>query len=220
MKAPQPTQTGLKDGVRVAIAVAAAAVTGIALYFATNLHEGVVVGAAVGVFAVGLLAIPRRKEPHEIELAPGVTLAERNAVEDEAVVRIDRVARALGVIPAQDPAHETVQNILGILKSVYGHLLQDPSEIAGAATFREHHIAKAVDQIETYARLVTDPLLDDRGRSYVERCRERFAGIEAAFVAQYNAMLRHDIAALEQAGRNLEASLRLEHGLETLSSRS
>jgi 5-bromo-4-chloroindolyl phosphate hydrolysis protein len=212
-------QEGLRDGLRVGVAVALAAAVGIALYHSTRLHELVVGGAAVAVFAVALFMIPRRREPHEIELAPGVTLADRLAVEREGAEKIARVTQALGEIPARDPAHETVQNILGAVTSIYRHFVEDPADIARAAPFREAHVRKAVDLIETYTRLVTDRLLDERGRQYVDRCRERFAGIEAAFVAQYNAMLSHDVTALETAGRNLEASLRLEHGLETVTLR-
>ena len=211
---------GLKDSQRIVISVALSALTGVGLYFGTLLHEFIILGSAAAVFLALLLLLPKEKKAEEVMVAPGVTLAEQLAVAQEGIIKLERVSSALIGIPASDPAHGMVANIYTTLESIYAHFSNDPADIPPSAAFREHHAGKAVKLIEDYSRLVTDRLLDDQGRDYVLRCRDRFTGIESAFVAQYNAMLRHDISALEQAGRNLETSLRLEHGLETMSGKS
>ncbi|RED45809.1 5-bromo-4-chloroindolyl phosphate hydrolysis family protein [Aestuariispira insulae] len=211
---------GLKDTVRVALAVTMAAVVGVVLYFATQLHEWVVIAAALAAFVVMILVVPKQREDHEVMIAPGVSLADQKKVTGEGGHILGRVRDAHDAIPVADEAHLRVAGIMDVLVSIYRHFNEDPAEILTTARFREQHVNKAVELVEVYSRLVTDPLLDESGRAYIDRCRERFAGIEAAFAAQYNAMLRHDVSALEQAGRNLETSLRLEHGLEKVAAKA
>ena len=208
---------GMSDIQRMVLSVLFSAFAGVGLYFATQLHEGVVIGATVAIFVVLLLVLPKQKKAEEVMVAPGVSLALHQQVKTEGQLKLSRVETALLKIPGDDPALILVENIQGTLQSIYAHFDNDPADIPPAAAFRDHHVGKAVTLIEDYSKLIGDPLLDDSGRDYVHRARNRFAGIEAAFIAQYNALLRHDISALEKAGRNLETSLRLEHGLETIS---
>ena len=208
---------GMNDTQRMILSVILSALAGVGLYFVTQLHEGVVLGVTVAVFIILLLALPKQKKPEEVMVAPGVSLALHRQVKAEGQLKLSRVEKALLKIPGDDPALILVENIQGTLQSIYAHFDHDPEDIPPAAAFRDHHVGKAVTLIEDYSKLIGDPLLDEGGRDYVLRARDRFAGIEAAFIAQYNALLRHDISALEKAGRNLETSLRLEHGLETIS---
>ena len=208
------------NNTRMMIAVIGAAATALGLYFSTQLHELIVLGVAVLVFGVLHVIIPRAQEDSEVFVAPGVTRADLKAATARGRDQIARLEAALRHMPKEDPAQRVLRGIEDIFQHIYANLDKDPGDIPRARAFLDFHSADAVNLIEGYAQLVSSRLPDDRKLEQVETARRRFASIEKAFRAQYNAMLANDVSALEEAGRNLESSLRLEHGLETMTLQS
>ncbi|WP_319528880.1 5-bromo-4-chloroindolyl phosphate hydrolysis family protein [uncultured Cohaesibacter sp.] len=204
------------NNTRMMIAVIGAAVTALGLYFATQLHELIVLGVAVLVFGILHVIIPRAQEDSEVFVAPGVTRADLKAADAKGKEQIARLEVSVRQIPKADPAQHVLRSIEDIFRDIYANLDKDPGDIPRARAFLDFHSADAVSLIEGYAQLASSRLPDDKKLEQVEMARKRFASIEKAFRAQYNAMLANDVSALEQAGRNLESSLRLEHGLETM----
>ena len=204
------------NNARVFIAVTASAAVGLGLYFMTQLHEFIALGAAVATFGLAHLIVPRATEDGEVMVASGVTRADLKLVQSQGRAQIDRLDKALDMLPATDPAAGLIRAIEDIFKSIYANLDEDPADIPTSRAFLSFHSSDAIGLIESYVKLVSNRLPDDEKLTMIEASRTRFVAIEKAFRAQYNAMLANDVSALEQAGRNLESSLRLEHGLEKI----
>nr|WP_321454819.1 5-bromo-4-chloroindolyl phosphate hydrolysis family protein [uncultured Cohaesibacter sp.] len=207
------------NNTRTLIAVVLAAAAGLGVYFFTQLHELIALAAALLVFAVTHFMIPRMQEDQEVFVASGVTRADLLSAQQQGKQQIDRLEKALASIPDVDPAQGVLRDIEAVFQDIYANLDKDPGDIPHARAFLDFHSGDAISLIEGYAGLVANRLPDDDKIKQVQAARARFASIEKAFRSQYNAMLANDISALEQAGRNLETSLRLEHGLENITSR-
>lgn len=205
---------------RMLAAVVAAAAVGLGVYFFTQLHEAIAVGAALISFAIVHFVIPRAQEDTEVMVASGVTRADLRAALEKGRQQIASLDAAGARIPASDPASPVLDSIEAIFKDIYSNLETDPGDIPRARAFLDFHSIDAVGLIDAYSRLVSNRLPDDKKLEQIEAARARFVAIEKAFRAQYNAMLANDVSALEQAGRNLESSLRLEHGLESVVAQS
>lgn len=207
------------NNARLLIAVAAAACAGVGVYFGTRLHELIAIGAALAVFLVLHFIIPRAREDSEVHLAPGISKADLRAVQQQGKEQMQQLEQAIRRLPNSDPASQIVRNIEDIFQDIYRNLTDDPGDIPRARAFLDFHSSDAIGIIEGYAKLVSNRLPDDKRMQQIEMTRSRFVSIEKAFRAQYNAMLENDVSALEQAGRNLETSLRIEHGLEAVVTR-
>ena len=207
-------QASSLNNARLLLAVAGSAAVGLGIYFLTNLHEMIALGAAIVSFGLIHFIIPRAQEDGEVMVAPGVTRADLNQVQAQGRVQIARLEEALGRLPDKDPAMAIIRSIEDIFGSIYTNLDNDPGDIPTSRAFLSFHSNDAIGLIESYSKLVSNRLPDDGKMEQITASRDRFVSIEKAFRAQYNAMLANDVSALEQAGRNLESSLRLEHGLE------
>ena len=207
------------NNARMLIAVTAAAIGGLGVYFGTQLHELIAIGAALAVFVVVHFIIPRAREDSEVHLAPGVSKADLRAVQRQGKEQMQQLDNAIRRMPKSDPASRILRNIEDIFQDIYANLNEDPGDIPRARAFLDFHSSDAISIIEGYSKLVSNRLPDDKRMQQIEMARTRFVSIEQAFRAQYNAMLENDVSALEQAGRNLETSLRIEHGLEAVVAR-
>ena len=206
----------LINNARMIIAVVAAAAAGLGIYFLTNLHEFIAVGAALAIFVILHFIIPRAEEDTEVMVAPGVTRAEQREALRQGKDQMAQLEIAIRRMPKSDPANRIVRNIEDIFADIYANLDNDPGDIPRAKAFLRFHSKDAIEIIDAYSKLVSNRLPDDKQMDLIEGARGRFVAIEKAFRAQYNAMLANDVSALELAGRNLESSLRIEHGLEAL----
>ncbi|MGF1445460.1 MAG: 5-bromo-4-chloroindolyl phosphate hydrolysis family protein [Pikeienuella sp.] len=206
----------LPETLRIAVAVGLGLGAGLLLWFATRLHEAVVLGAALAVFGAAVAVLPRRRAASEISVAPGVSRAELDAALAEGRKVEARIAAAVAGLDAADPAAAEIARLRAGVAAIHAHLAGNPADLSRVVTFRNAHLPRAVAIIEAYVRLAGQPLLDARGRARLDEARSRLPAIGRAFAAQLNALLAHDLDALDAAGRILETSLLLEHGVETV----
>lgn len=204
----------LTSSQRALIAAVAAAVVGTGALQVATLPLVAVAGLAGATFLGIVLGLPADRAPADRVIAPGVTAADAAGAADEGQRMAGLLETAAGRLPAADPARATVLEIAVVVRQVYGHLAEDPADIPRAHGFRNAHLPTAVALIESCARLASGPNLDAEAEAQLQRTRERLHTVREGFVAQLNALRRQDLDALEAAGRYLEGSLRIEHGLD------
>ncbi|WP_316858473.1 5-bromo-4-chloroindolyl phosphate hydrolysis family protein [uncultured Cohaesibacter sp.] len=207
------------NNVRLFIAIVVGATIGLWSYFAMHMTIYIAIAVAIAAFVLMHFIIPKKQQDNEVFVASGVTREDSRAAVKQGKEQAERLEIAIRRTPKSDPAQEILRKIQDVFVDIYANLEKDPGDIPRSRAFLDFHSGDAIGLIEGYSGLVSGRLPDDKQLEQVEAARRRFVSIEKAFRAQYNAMLSNDVSALEQAGRNLESSLRLEHGLEKLTTR-
>jgi 5-bromo-4-chloroindolyl phosphate hydrolysis protein len=153
--------------------------------------------AAFAMLVASWLAIPRRREAAEIEVAPGIT----KATLDDALTRIretastfERAAQAIA-----DPRVSTaVLDLSRQSRSIADDLAGDPKDLRRAWDFIDYHLAQAARIVASYARLEGSP-----DKSFEEALRLKSVGnaileIETLFTSQLRALRADDFAKLSE----------------------
>ncbi len=167
--------------------------------------------------AIGLgtyFTIPRKRAPHEIEVAPGVTQARL----DEAVERvdhyIDRFKEEAG--RARDPEIRTrVGEIVDLLRRIAANFREDPRDLNLNTTsmFLDHYLQRSHDLVDKYVRLsriTSDGRMDAAGREALETAEEAIQRVKDGFEDYLRQCLDNDLMDLEVGGETLKAIMEMD----------
>lgn len=177
-----------------ALAVAAFA----AAYLAARLTAAAAGAVAVAVLTAGWIAIPRRPDAVEIEVAPGITQAQLDTVLDhirDAAATFERVGQTI-----QDPrVNAAVQGLTRGSRSIADDLAQDPGSLREAWDFIDYHLGQAARIVDGYARLERAPDKSDEEARRLAEVGQAIVETEALFTRQLRALRVNDFAKLNEA---------------------
>ncbi len=171
----------------------------------------VAVSAAIG---TGLyFTIPRKRSPHEIEVAPGVTKAELEA----AVAKIDRFIDKFKAEAAQARDAEirrSVGEIVQVLKRIGRNFREDPKDLTLDATpmFLEEVLERSHDLVSRYvslSRIAHEGGAAGYGREAFETAEGAIRQVKEGFDAFFQQCLRDDLRELEVGGETLKAIMEM-----------
>ena len=161
-------------------------------------------GSGLGAY----LLIPRKKEDHEIEMAPGVTRADYNqAISgiDETICRFERLAKMSG----QKNTDKMIQDIVQSLKNIKELFIGDPGDIGRTGAFLARYMPRAHDIAKQYVWLSSMPLKDG-DRQVLQTARSAMERIRDGFSAIYRQCLKNDLTELEVNSELLREIMELD----------
>jgi acyl carrier protein len=149
-----------------------------------------------GALGLGIyLIIPRKKEPHEVEAAPGVTQKQLN----DAVERIDiyreRFAH-LALSCSKKEIADTVISIAEILNTITENFKTHPSNVRDASQFLDLYLVRSFDIVSQYMRLADIPLQGNELKQ-ISTIEETIKRIEQGFKDFYHQCLQNNLTDLE-----------------------
>lgn len=161
-------------------------------------------GIGVGVY----LTIPRKKESHEIEVAPGISQAQLDQTVGRLREDIRRFKDIAGKIPDRETA-DTVQNLANTLSLLADHFRRDPEDLGKASFFLDQYLTRAHDLAVQYLRLVRMPLAGAE-KDYSENVRKTLQRVEAAFDDLYRQCLEDDLTDLHVSSETLQSLMDMD----------
>ncbi len=169
------------------------------------------VSAAIG--AGVYFTIPRKRSPHEIEAAPGVTKAQLDAALAKIDLYIGKFKAEAG--QARDlEIRTTVGEIVQVLKRIGRNFREDPRDLTLDATpmFLEEVLERSHDLVSRYvslSRIAHDSGADDRGREALDAAERSIRQVKEGFDAFFQQCLREDLRELEVGGETLKAIMEM-----------
>ncbi len=136
----------------VAGLIGAGVLAGLTFWGGLVLWFNLAIGAAVGLGTY--FTIPRKRRPEEIEVAPGVTLAQQRA----AMAKVDNYIkrfRSLAGKSRQPRIDKLLRELVDRLQKIGRNFEEDPRAlmIDSAVLFLDHYLERAGDLVEQYVRV-------------------------------------------------------------------
>lgn len=163
--------------------------------------------------AIGLgtyFTIPAKKDPDEVDLAPGVTQADLNA----ATALMGDYIRKFEDINARaaDPdLRRSIGEMIEMLKKIRKNFQDDPRDLAisSAPQFLDQYLVRSYDIVAQYVRL-SSMALDDRRKERLSDAEDTIRRIQAGFEDFYHECLKNDFMDLEVDSETLKAIIDMD----------
>lgn len=182
-----------KAALCTALAIAAFALAYVPLHLTATI-SGV---AALAVLVATWIALPRKREAAEIELAPGITQATLEA----ALAPIRAAAASFGTTAAtiQDPpVSQSVHSLARTCRAIADELAGDPKDLRRAWDFVDYHLQQATRIVDSYAKLDHAPDKSEDERQRLTAVGQAILEIETLFTNQLRALRAEDFAKLSE----------------------
>jgi hypothetical protein len=193
----------MKEIWRQLMAALAASVLLVVLAAGTPLQLWVSAVLAVGTYAGVYLTIPRCREDHEVEVAPGVTRKDLN----DLLELLETHRQAFTRLGMQARGHQlTLKSTADTMALTAGQLQQqlrgDAEKVKQAGPFLAPYLKRGLEVFEQYAQLAAMPRGDslDRRLAEFDGHLERIAGGLTDF---YERCLQKDLMELEVSSETL-----------------
>ncbi len=186
--------------------IAAISLAVMAVWLNYEFWFNLIISGAIGLGAY--FTIPGRKDPHEIEVAPGVTQAQLDAaaaLTDDYAAKFSRLA-AQGLDPE---LRSMVQNISETLKRISINFAEDPRDLKNAAFFLENYMVRSYKVISRYVRLAGVASRDGAAPALSE-VKETIRNIDAGVTEFYDKCLENDFIDLEVEAETLQTLIDFE----------
>jgi hypothetical protein len=198
---------GAKSALCTALAIAAFA----GGYLSAGLTWESAGALSVAVLVASWIAVPRRREAAEIEVAPGVS---KSAL-DQALLRIrttaDAFDQALRAVSDTRVA-SAVQSLSRLSRSIADDLEQDPKDLRRAWEFVDYQVSQAARIVDSYARLDRAPDKSEEEAHRLAAVGHAILEIETLFAHQLRALraddfdqLSEDVTAMKTIALRLDA---------------
>ena len=179
----------------VAGLVGAGVLAGLTFWGGLVLWFNLAIGAAVGLGTY--FTIPRKRRPEEIEVAPGVTLAQQQA----ALAKIDGYVkrfRSLAGKSRQPRIDKLLRELVDRLGKIGRNFEEDPRDlmIDSAGMFLDHYLERAVDLVEQYVRIAGLAREAD-GEDELAAAESAIGKVLAGVDAFYQQCIQNDLMDLE-----------------------
>ncbi len=161
------------------------------------------ISAAIGVGTY--FSIPRKKDAHETEIAPGVTQAMLNAAIRHINAQVSNFSRLSAQIQ-HSGIRSLIQEITDILSKTGQILRENPEELdsTSARLFLDQFLNRSHDVISQYVRLLNTGSAGLRGDS-LNSAKEAIVQIRSGFQGFYRQCLEKDLTNLETEVETLKA---------------
>jgi 5-bromo-4-chloroindolyl phosphate hydrolysis protein len=182
---------------KTVVCSAMAIATFAAAYLPLRLTGTAALLCAVAMLVASWLAIPRRREAIEIEVAPGVT----KAMLDDVLTRIRNTAAVFertGPMIADPRVRAAVLDLAGLSHSIVELLAEDPRNLRRAWDFIDYHLPQAARIVDSYARLDHSPDKSDDEAHRLASVGHAILEIETLFTSQLRALRADDFAKLSE----------------------
>lgn len=167
-----------------------------------------VISAAIGLGTY--FTIPKKRSPHEIEAAPGVSRAELNAALNTVNDYIDRY-KALAGRTADPKAKAMVRELTGRMTKIAAHFREDPRDLNHHTTgmFLDQYLPRSFDLVSKYVRL-SHASRGASGREQMAVAETAIQRIQAGFQEYYQRCLQNDLIDLEVESETLHAIMDMD----------
>lgn len=123
---------------------------GLTVLTSNVLWFNVLISAGIG---IGMyLTIPRKKDPDEIEIAPGITKAQLDFA-TKILVEYSEKFSNLKRQYFRASSSQTIDDIIKTLNEISVHMEQDPRDLKNADFFLNHYLEKSYEIVSQYLRL-------------------------------------------------------------------
>ncbi len=179
----------------VAGLIGAGVLAGLTFWGGLVLWFNLAIGAAVGLGTY--FTIPRKRRPEEIEVAPGVTLAQQQA----ALTKVDNYVkrfRSLAGKSRQPRIDKLLRELVDILQKIGRNFEEDPRDlmIDSAGMFLDHYLERAGDLVEQYVR-VAGLAREADGEDELAAAESAIGKVLAGVDAFYQQCIQNDLMDLE-----------------------
>ncbi len=179
----------------VAGLVGAGVLAGLTFWGGLVLWFNLAIGAAVGLGTY--FTIPRKRRPEEIEVAPGVTLAQQQA----ALAKIDGYVKRFRLLTGksrQPRIDKLLRELVDRLRKIGRNFEEDPRDlmIDSAGMFLDHYLERAVDLVEQYVRIAGLAREAD-GEDELAAAESAIGKVLAGVDAFYQQCIQNDLMDLE-----------------------
>lgn len=193
----------MKDLYRQLLAGAGASLMFLGLFLGLDLVWWLAAIAAIVAFVGIVLAVPRAREAHEIEVAAGVTEADVKA----ALKTFSEAADDMQTC-SQEPRLTkemalTFLRLARIVRAIGDAVRDDPDNLRQLRGFTQHHLPELRSISKTYVQLRRAPL-NERAEQRLDHIRDRIVGYTDRFDDVYHACLDDDFQRLEISTKALD----------------
>ena len=179
----------------VAGLIGAGVLAGLTFWGGLVLWFNLAIGAAVGLGTY--FTIPRKRRPEEIEVAPGVTLAQQQ----DALAKVDNYVnrfRSLAGKSRQPRIDKLLRELVDRLQKIGRNFEEDPRDlmIDSAGMFLDHYLERAGDLVEQYVR-VAGLAREADGEDELAAAESAIGKVLAGVDAFYQQCIQNDLMDLE-----------------------
>ncbi len=179
----------------VAGLIGAGVLAGLTFWGGLVLWFNLAIGAAVGLGTY--FTIPRKRRPEEIEVAPGVTLAQQQ----DALAKVDNYVkrfRSLAGKSRQPRIDKLLRELVDLLQKIGRNFEEDPRDlmIDSAGMFLDHYLERAGDLVEQYVR-VAGLAREADGEDELAAAESAIGKVLAGVDAFYQQCIQNDLMDLE-----------------------
>ena len=193
----------MREILRQFLAGAVASVVFLVLFLGVDLVWWLAAGAAVVAFVGIILAVPKPKEAHEIELTAGISKADLDAalkLYREAADEMQEFSQERKLSPEMAL---TFLRLARIVRAIGDNLRDDPTDLRQLRGFTNHHLPELRSISRTFVQLRRAPL-NERAEQRLLEIRDRITGYTDRFDEIYHACLDDDFQKLEISTKALD----------------
>ena len=204
----------MKETYRQIISGLAASMTLMGFWVGTDfvIWFNLIIAAAIGLGVY--FSIPKKKEPHEIEVAPGVTQAQLDNVLHVIDTYTDKFSEFAKASPKKDIA-DAIGEIVTNLQAISNRFNEEPQDLRNASVFFDQYLVRSYDIISNYVRL-TQKSLQEHEMEKLKPVENTIKRITTGFQDLYRQCLCHDLTELEVKSEAFKAILEVEEEIKDM----